>query len=458
MVGNTRFSESATLLNSITTARDDYHGDFAIKATGRQIYINAANDYALQFAFDRFFNNYCANGVTAIDNDINYLSSKVLKTITLADRDINEYRIVYPETATVLEVDAAEYLAANIVKATGKTPMSIVNDSTATAGYEILIGHTNRTDDTYATTADTAADNSYTITVEADRTIITGGTNSAVNAAVIDFVDRLLTGSLAAGTYEGKYDGSFSLTNGFKLTWSDEFNGTALSNTWQLLDLNYETKAGGKVVWNNDNATVENGALKATVSKVADSNDVTGVSLDTAHNKLAKYGYFEARVKSFDEVGYMNGFWGSTIGGEANFIDGKPGTYYGEFDILEMYETAGVIRPNLHNHCVGEASSKNYLQGETAEKPYATVNGIGDKYHNFAMEWTDDYIYFYLDGVKYYSFDCSTLPEYEVFDMVTRIRLTFSGGKYVTPTADSDEAFVDWVRVWQKDEAGYIMK
>jgi len=458
VVGNTRFSESATLLNSITTARDDYHGDFAIKATGRQIYINASNDYALQFAFDRFFNTYCANGVTAIENDINYLSSKVLKTITLADRNINEYRIVYPETATVLEVDAAEYLAANIVKATGKAPMSIVNDSTAAAGYEILIGHTNRTDDTYATTADTAADNSYTITVEADRTIITGGTNSAVNAAVIDFVDRLLTGSLAVGTYDGKYDGSFSLTNGFKLTWSDEFNGTALSNTWQLLDLNYETKAGGKVVWNNDNAIVENGALKATVSKVADSNDVTGVSLDTAHNKLVRYGYFEARIKSFDQLGYMNGFWGSTIGGEADYIDGKPGTYYGEFDILERYELPSVIRPNLHNHCVGEATSKNYLQGENSEKPYTIVDDIGTKYHNFAMEWTDDYIYFYLDGVKYYSFDCSTLSEYEVFDMVTRIRLTFSAGKYITPTADSDEAFVDWIRVWQKDEVGYVMK
>jgi len=461
VIGSTRFSESATILNSITAAREDYHGDFAIKATGRQIYINASNDYALQFAFDHFFNTYCANGVTDIKNNINYLSYDVLQTIALADRDINEYRIVYPETATVLEVDAAEYLAANIVKATGKAPMSIVNDSTATAGYEILIGHTNRTDDTYATTADTAADNSYTITVEADRTIITGGTNSAVNAGVIDFVSKLMTGSLAIGTYEGKYDGSFSLTNGFKLTWSDEFNGIALSNTWKQLDLNYETVAGGKVVWDNSNATVENGALKATVSKVAGSNDTTGISLDTDHNKLAKYGYFEARIKSFDEAGYMNGFWGSTIGEKADFIDGKPGTYYGEFDILEMYETPNMIRPNLHNHCVGEATSKNYLQGEdsiTVIKPYANVNDMGTKFHNFAMEWTDDYIYFYLDGVKYFSFDCSSLPEYEVFDMVTRIRLTFSAGKYVTPTADSDEAFVDWVRVWQKDEAGYIMK
>ena len=50
------------------------------------------------------------------------------------------------------------------------------------------------------------------------------------------------------------------------------------------------------------------------------------------------------------------------------------------------------------------------------------------------------------------------LSEYEVFDMVARIRLTFSAGKYITPTADSDEAFVDWVRVWQKNEAGYVVK
>ena len=209
-----------------------------------------------------------------------------------------------------------------------------------------------------------------------------------------------MTGSLAIGTYEGKYDGSFSLTNGFKLTWSDEFNGTALSNTWKQLDLNYETVAGGKVVWDNSNATVENGALKATVSKVSGSNDTTGISLDTDHNKLAKYGYFEARIKSFDEAGYMNGFWGSTIVEKADFIDGKPGTYYGEFDILEMYETPNMIKPNLHNHCVGEATSKNYLQGEdliTVIKPYAKVNDMGTKFHNFAMEWTDDYIYFYLD-------------------------------------------------------------
>ncbi|MBQ8794567.1 MAG: dockerin type I repeat-containing protein, partial [Clostridia bacterium] len=115
VIGDTRFAESATISNSIKNARTDYYGDFAIKAVGRQIYINACNDYALQFAFDYFFNTYCANGVTAIKNDINYLSYNALQTITLADRDINEYTIVYPQTATVLEVDAAEYLAANIV-------------------------------------------------------------------------------------------------------------------------------------------------------------------------------------------------------------------------------------------------------------------------------------------------------------------------------------------------------
>lgn len=448
----------------VTTGRDnnDYHGDFAISSADRKISINAGNDYALQFAFDYFLDTYCANGNTAIPNDINYVSSDELKTITLADVDINNYTIVYPKNATVLEVDAAKYLVANILKATGKKPMSIVNDATAEGAYEILIGNTNRTDTEYVTTADTKADNSYTITVEANKTIITGGTNSAVNAGVIDFVNRLSSGSLATGTYEGKYDGRFSLTNGFKLTWSDEFNGTALSTTWKQLDLTtYTTVAGGKVEWDNSNATVGSGALNATVSKIADTNNTTGISLDTDTNKLVKYGYFEARIKSFDELGFINAFWGSTIGEKANFIDGVSGTYYGEFDILEMYEDSNVVKPNLHNHGKDGAPSKNYLQGESPVvtiRPSITVENIGSQYHNFAMQWTDDYIYFYLDGVKYFSFDCTTSPEYDVFDMATRIRLTFSAGKYITPTADSDEAFVDWVRVWQKNEAGYLVK
>ncbi|MBO5322040.1 MAG: family 16 glycosylhydrolase [Clostridia bacterium] len=447
----------------VTTGRDnnDYHGDFAISSADRRISINAGNDYALQFAFDYFLDTYCANGNTAIPNDINYVSSDELKTITLADVDINNYTIVYPKNATVLEVDAAKYLAANILKATGKEPMSIVNDATAEGAYEILIGHTNRTDTEYVTTADTKADNSYTITVEANKTIITGGTNSAVNASVIDFVNRLSSGSLAIGTYEGEYDGRFSLTNGFKLTWSDEFNGTALSTTWKQLDLTYSTVAGGNVEWDNSNATVGSGALNATVSKIADTNNTTGISLDTDTNKLVKYGYFEARIKSFDELGFINGFWGTTIGEKANFIDGVSGTYYGEFDILEMYEDSNVVKPNLHNHGTEGAASKNYLQGDSPVvtiRPSITVENMGSQYHNFAMQWTDDYIYFYLDGVKYFSFDCTTSPEYDVFDMATRIRLTFSAGKYITPTVDSDEAFVDWVRVWQKNEAGYLVK
>lgn len=460
VVGDTRFSMSDTVLESVTNIGEKHHSDFAIKADGKQIYINAPNDYALQFAFDYFIDTYCANGVTNINNDLDYLSSNVVGDITLADVSINKFNIVYPKLATVLEVDAAKYLAANIVKATGMTPISIVNDTAAVNDYEILIGHTNRTDaDTYAVTADAAADNSYTITVESNRTIIAGGTNSAVNAAVVDFTNKLLTGSLATGTYTGKYDGSFSLTNGFKLTWSDEFNGTALSNTWKQLELDYPTIDEGKVFWNTNNATVENGALKATVSKIADSNDISGLSLDTHTNKLIRYGYFETRIKSFDELGFINGFWGTTIGKKANFIDGVSGTYYGEFDILEMYEEMNVIKPNLHNHCGGKESSINYLQGNSVLfKPQKTVDDMGSKYHTFAMQWTDDYIYFYLDGVKYFSFDCTTSPEYDVFDMATRIRLTFSAGKYVTPAAESDEAFVDWVRVWQKNEAGYLVK
>ena len=127
-----------------------------------------------------------------------------------------------------------------------------------------------------------------------------------------------------------------------------------------------------------------------------------------------------------------------------------------------MYEELNVTKPNLHNHRdatqTEDKLSKNYLQGDSALiKPEKQVDEMATKYHTFAMEWTDDYIYFYLDGIKYYSFDCTKSEEYDVFDTVARIRLTFSAGKYLTPGAASDEAFVDWVRVWQKSDAEYVI-
>ena len=99
------------------------------------------------------------------------------------------------------------------------------------------------------------------------------------------------------------------------------------------------------------------------------------------------------------------------------------------------------------------------MQGTGALKPsISTTDPLGEKFHNFGMEWTDDYIYFYLDGVRYYSFDCTLLPEYDVFDQLASINMTFNAGLYAESTVDSSVAYVDWVRVWQKDEAEYVLK
>ena len=39
--------------------------------------------------------------------------------------------------------------------------------------------------------------------------------------------------NLTVGSYTGKYDGGYTLAGGYKLAWSDEFNGTTLSGTWK---------------------------------------------------------------------------------------------------------------------------------------------------------------------------------------------------------------------------------
>ena len=85
---------------------------------------------------------------------------------------------------------------------------------------------------------------------------------------------------------------------------------------------------------------------------------------------------------------------------------------------------------------------------------------FGDSYHNFGMEWTDDYIAFYIDGIRYYTYDCTTLEAADVFDQYSTIVFSaFSDRGYTgLPVPDEHKVsynYVDWIRVWQKDEPGY---
>ena len=116
-------------------------------------------------------------------------------------------------------------------------------------------------------------------------------------------------------------------------------------------------------------------------------------------------------------------------------------------------------------HCIlqnynGTKEVKNARLIEFTRAEVVIDEKFGDSYHNFGMEWTDDYIAFYIDGIRYYTYDCTTLEAADVFDQYSTIVFSaFSDRGYTgLPVPDDHKVsynYVDWIRVWQKDEPGY---
>lgn len=454
LVGKTSFKESKEAHKEIINGRKNNAADFIIRQQDNKVLIVADNSYSLGYAVDFFKKNYCKDKKSAIEVGLNYVSANfnAAKDITLGGVSIADYTIVYPAYGSFMEVSAADYLFDNIIRLTGKI-VKMVNDKTAKAKNEILIGNTNRTSANYSVTVSTELNENYTISVENGKTSILSVSNSAVNAGVIDLVSKLKAGSVANGTYTGSYDGSYSLTNGYKLAWSEDFSGDKLSKTWKIKGAGgYETCHGGTTYSRMENGSVGDGVYKAKVELIG--NDSYGVDIQAAgaNSMYFKYGFVEGRIKMSEIQGYLSGLWVCT------YTTGETG----EFDIYENSGKTNNFKPNLHihgsEHKVLLQNNAN-VQGGTA--PQVTIDeNFGDNYHNFGMEWTNDYIAFYIDGIRYYTFDCTASDEYDVFDQYSTVVFSaFSDRGYTNlPVPDDHKVsynYVDWIRVWQKDEPGY---
>ncbi len=167
-----------------------------------------------------------------------------------------------------------------------------------------------------------------------------------------------------------------------------------------------------------------------------------------------KYGYTEARMKFPAGQGWIAAFWGITGGGAM-------GT--GEFDIFENAGSENRVAANLH---IWAAEHKNLLANSNTVAnhgaPAIQIDGKwAEQYHTFGMDWTDDYINFYCDGMCYYSFDTSTSSEYDIFDQYIKlivgygVDVKWTGRPALDPDGTHKIGYVDWVRVWQKDSEEY---
>lgn len=249
---------------------------------------------------------------------------------------------------------------------------------------------------------------------------------------------------------------------GWKLVWSDEFNG---QNGAPVDGAKWTAETGGHG-WGNqeleyytnstENARQEDGSLVITATKNGASGygcwygtcQYTSARLVTRGKFERTYGRVEARVKIPYGQGIWPAFWmlGANIGNV-----GWPSC--GEIDVMENvgYEP-GTLHGSLHG--------PGYSGGNPLTSWVSLPGGqkLSDAYHVYGVEWEPNVVRFYLDGNLYQTRTPSDLPPGKqwVYDHPFFLLLNVAVGGGWPGSPDGSTVFpqqmrVDWVRVYERN-------
>ncbi len=229
---------------------------------------------------------------------------------------------------------------------------------------------------------------------------------------------------------------------GYSLVWKDTFKGDKLDTT----NWSHELAEPGWVNnelqrYTNDNIELRDGDLIIIAKK--ENQEYTSARLITKGKQTFTYGLFEIKAKIPQGIGTWPALW--MLGQN---IDEVGWPLCGELDIMEhVGKNPNFIHSTIHNKS-GYGSS-----------PYTGILQIKNpftEYHIYGMEWTKDYVDFYIDGKLVYHYQPEikneeTWPFYKPFYFIFNIAI---GGNWGGPNVD-DAIFpvtmtVDWVKVYQK--------
>lgn len=247
---------------------------------------------------------------------------------------------------------------------------------------------------------------------------------------------------------------------GWTLVWSDEFESTERilpdSTKW-----NYDVGGHG---WGNNekqyykaaslnNSYVENGLLHIVALKENFENaEYTSAKLITYGKKTAKYGRIEVSAKLPRGKGTWPAIWmlPQTIQTKE---EGWP--LCGEIDIMEhVGKDPDVIHVSLHSELY------NHIKG-TQITYFEKLADVFNVFHEYAIEWTEHYIKFYIDNKLFYESykgEDGRIPGNEgwPFDKPYYLILNLAiGGNWGGEIDDSIfpcEMQIDYVRIYEQKQ------
>ena len=271
---------------------------------------------------------------------------------------------------------------------------------------------------------------------------------------------------------------------GYNLVWHDEFNSSNLYSNWEFEEgghgwgneeIQYYCPGG---FWQNTQqrtAYASDGTLKITAYKLPRAivdGDNTCDYISARMNTKASWthGYIEMRAKLPLAGGCWSAFWMLLKDGPSYVMNTpEPGA---EIDIMEHVpnDDPGKIYFSAHSYNATQAATHNggkqsgYVHPVSGKKySYCQWNTVEDAgaWHVYGMEWNHLYIKGFIDGVPYFYVPNPTPDRTDLFTwpfdqaFYLKLNLAIGGSWGGTPAAGADGATyeIDWVRVYQTNQA-----
>lgn len=253
----------------------------------------------------------------------------------------------------------------------------------------------------------------------------------------------------------------------WELSWSDEFDGEMLDPTkWSNWYTN-EPRRGG--YWDKDQIIVEDGFLKIRTEYREDVPGKAGWysgEVETKGLYEKKYGYFECRCICPGGIGLWAAFW--TLG--EGMFEQPTGSAANGCEI-DMFESSGFAKKSkFARDGVNQATGYDGYDGEISKGviigSYAGKN-IFTEFNTFGLEWNENEIIWYINGVETDRLSGEWVPKAEQFlllsvEVAGRTSETGIGGEPVPNLNENDnisqndsdifplDFIVDYVRVYDK--------
>lgn len=227
--------------------------------------------------------------------------------------------------------------------------------------------------------------------------------------------------------------------SGWRLVWSDDFERLDRSKWLDNEELSVDKHS--QVTTNPELLSVKNGIL--SLGCPATSSKKIGRAYTTFSQR---FGRWEVRAKLPSSSDIQAVFrllpdvaWPS--GGEIDMM-----TYAGQPHITNSEFHWGSIEPFFHDSRV--ISQRASVGG--------ALDVFSDAFHTYAVEWTDDQLRFYVDGVHHTTFYSDEVGDFlpklvNPMNLSIETRATANGESASLSRGQSRDLLVDWVRVYEGD-------